>query len=55
MSGWNDFAEKGIIGTLRYGRNRYTGVSKVEGEETKATGNRKKERTCERIPVEVGR
>ena len=28
-----------MIGTLRYGQNRYTEVSKVAGEETEATGN----------------
>jgi len=38
-----------MIGTFRNGQNRYTEVSKVKGEETKATGNMR------RIPVGVGR
>jgi len=40
MSGWNNFVEKDMVGTLRYGQNRYKEMSRVEGEETKATGSK---------------
>jgi len=42
-------------GTLRYGQNTYTGVAKVEGEETMATGNMREDssRSGEIVPSDT--